>query len=142
MMTHLTVRPFVPYLIIILIVAGGLVACGSQHTGLTVVADPQTAQGRVSGFVRGPTGEVVPGVSLTLEVKKCLCEKCPDPKACDCCPPRRSLTTDDTGRYEFALPPGTYTLSAKKGDSEVRLDIEIQDAGDLKQDVTLPREQD
>jgi hypothetical protein len=113
--------------------------CNAERVKNSTAIRPQDeARGRISGVVRDKAGAVIAGASLSLEVKKCFCEKCPDQKACDCCPPRRTITSDDSGMYEFSIPPGMYKLTAKYGDAESEFEVDIQDKSNVSRDITLP----
>lgn len=83
-------------------------------------------RGQIYGKVLNQTGQPIENVSLTLEVVKCKCKYCLDPKKCDCCPPRRTVETGVSGSFEFSVPPGTYNLTAKLGNIAVSRQIIIE----------------
>jgi hypothetical protein len=69
--------------------------------GLTILSAPalaQTRTGSIFGSVRDATGQVLPGVSVTLSGPTLVTDQV-------------TSTSTETGSYRFlALPPGTYTL--------------------------------
>jgi hypothetical protein len=74
--------------------------------GLGPGANGQTAStGALSGIVKGPSGTVLPGVSIQLTG--------------DASGEVRSVSSDETGGFAFPLlPPGTYQLRVEKTDFE------------------------
>jgi hypothetical protein len=92
----------------------------------------------LNGTVVDAAGEAVSDVELTLWVKSCQCSTCEDRDACNCCPPQTVAVPTERGGFVFSVPPGTYQLTARRGD-QVLYDLEVSLLEDASFQVVVPR---
>jgi flavoprotein len=71
--------------------------------------------------------------SIFVKLKDCKCEECKG-KCSDCCIPQATIDSDDDGKFQHSLGPGTYTVEVS-GHERSRVEIEVS-AGQSKT-VTL-----
>jgi hypothetical protein len=114
-------------------------AVGSAAALVVLVAVPALAQqtGTLTGVVRDAQGGVLPGVTVSVSGEALIGGN-------------RSTVTGEAGSYQFALPPGTYSLTAEltgfaplKRDGVIlqvavttRVDVELG-VGTLQETVTV-----
>ena len=100
------------------------------YSGLLILlsltlAFAQSDLGRISGFIKDPTGAIVARVKITVENKSGL---------------RRETTTNDSGYYTITnVPPGLYTMTAEAQGFEryQSSDNKLNPSSDLVVDATL-----
>lgn len=113
-------------------------ACVVRRSTSTVTVQSVQATGMAFGKVVDRNKKPVSGVQLTLLLKKCRCEDCPDKKKCDCCPLQLRYTTTESGAFQFEAAPGTYTVRAQLGDAKAEREVTISGKARQQVDIELP----
>lgn len=90
----------------------------------------------IKTVLRDSSGAVLPGVTVTLTLRKCRCEDCKDAKKCACCPEQRSAISDEDGLVSFTVPGGKYGVRAEMSGFAVQ-EREVDVAGGGTRTVTL-----
>jgi len=87
-------------------------------------AAAQSAEGKISGVVRDPTGAVLPGATITAAVQGSTAA--------------HTTTTGTDGSYSLSMPPGTYTVSVTlTGFRRLNQDVEITSGGSKQLDFSI-----
>ena len=115
----------------------GRLGVAAVLTALAVLPAAAQQTGTLTGVARDPQGAVLPGVTVTVSGEALIGGT-------------RTTVTGEAGGYQFALPPGTYTLAAEltgfaplKRDGVIvqvavtaRVDLELG-VGTLQETVTV-----
>jgi len=88
---------------------------------------------RVSGTVVSHSVMGGKKYSIFIKLKDCKCEECKQ-KCSECCIPQATIDSDEYGKFQFSLGPGTYSVQVSGRDSS-RIEIEVS-AGESK-NITL-----
>jgi len=90
---------------------------------------------KVSGLVVDPSGAAIPAAEIQVNLKECKCSDCPDPMACNCCPPQFTAHSRDDGTFSFSIPHGKYHVVVHTESRRAELDLDLN-TGDAK-NVTI-----
>lgn len=100
-----------------------------------------TAQGEnqitVSGTVADTSGAVVAGARISVKLKKCKCEDCPNPSDCKCCPNQVKVETGGDGTFSFSVPHGTYEVSVVAGERNAQVTLDLNEGAHTSVNVTV-----
>jgi hypothetical protein len=78
-----------------------------------VTAQEADRTATIRAVLRDSSDAVLPGVTVTLLLRKCRCEDCKDSKKCTCCPEQRSAISDEDGVVSLTVPGGKYLVRAE-----------------------------
>jgi len=93
----------------------------------------ESKKAQVSGSVISRSALGGRKYSIFVKLKNCKCEDCKE-KCSDCCIPQTTIDSDDDGKFQFSLGPGTYSVQVSGRESS-RIEIDVS-AGESK-NITL-----